>query len=81
MSEPTGKPAWQTILVSLVVTAALVAISYYTWKYANIGAREFARGTLLTDLRFFVGLLAVFLVLTFSDRIIGFVMSKFSDKH
>jgi hypothetical protein len=76
MSEPTRKPAWQTILVSLVMTAVLVAISYYTWRYANIGAREFARGTLLTDLRFFVGLLAVFLVLTFSDRIIGFVMSK-----
>jgi hypothetical protein len=81
MSEPTRKPAWRTILVSLVLTTALVAISYYTWKYANIGARAFARGTLLTDLRFFVGLLAVFLVLTFSDRIIGFVMSKFSDKH
>lgn len=80
MSAPTQRPAWQTILISLVLTTALVGIAYYTWKYANMGAREFARGTLLTDLRFFVGLLAVFVVLTFSDRIIEFVRSKFTDK-
>ena len=60
MSAPKQRPAWQTILISLVLTTALVAIAYYTWKYANMGARQYARGTLLTDLRFFVGLLAVF---------------------
>ncbi|MBO6894555.1 MAG: hypothetical protein JJ866_21615 [Roseibium sp.] len=78
MSAPKQRPAWQTILISLVMTTALVAIAYNTWKYANMGARQYARGTLLTDLRFFVGLLAVFLVLTFSDRIIQFVRSKLS---
>lgn len=78
MSGTPQRPAWQTILTSLVLTAALAGIAYYVWTYANIGAREFARGTLLTDMRFFVGMLAVFLVLTFLDRIIEFVKSKFS---
>ncbi|MES0881180.1 hypothetical protein [Roseibium sp. SCP14] len=81
MSGETQGPAWRTILISLVLTAALAAISYYVWTYSNIGANEFARGTLLADLRFFVGMLAVFLVLTFLDRIIEFVKSKISGGH
>lgn len=79
MSEDqTPKPAWQTILISLVLTAALTAIAYYAWIYANIGASrwEVTKNTLTTDLRFFVGLLTVFVVLTFLDKIIIFVKSK-----
>ncbi|MEP3429821.1 MAG: hypothetical protein ABJN98_14140 [Roseibium sp.] len=73
MSDAPSRPAWQTILISLVMTGALATVAYYVWIYTNIGARTFARGTLLTDLRFFVGLLAVFLALTFADRVIEFV--------
>ncbi len=74
------QPRWRTVLTSLVMTLGLVAAAYYVWTYANTGAREFARGTLLTDLRFFVGLLAVFLALTFLDRIIGFVKSRLNGR-
>ncbi len=83
MSEPTPAPAWQTILISLVLTGALVAVAYYAWIYANIGVRQsdYTKGTLVTDLRFFVGLLAVFLALTVLDRIINFVKSKISGEH
>lgn len=83
MSEPTPAPAWQTILISLVLTGALVAVAYYVWIYANIGVlqSDYTKGTLLTDLRFFVGLLAVFLALTVLDRIINFVKSKISGEH
>ncbi|WP_298822354.1 hypothetical protein [uncultured Roseibium sp.] len=83
MSETPQKPAWQTILVSLVLTGALAATAYYVWIYANSSVRmlELTKGTLLTDMRFFIGLLAVFLVLTFLDRIIGFVLSKFGNGH
>ena len=76
MSDKPQRPAWQTILISLVSTAVLVAIAYYVWRYANIGAGKYARGTLLTDLRFFVGMLAVFLILTFLDRIVEFLKSQ-----
>jgi len=83
MSDTPQRPAWQTILISLVATAALVAVAYYVWIYANIGVRSFevTKGSLLTDLRFFVGLLAVFLVLTVLDRIIEFVKSKLGGGH
>jgi hypothetical protein len=81
--EQAQKPAWQTILISLVLTAALVAIAYYTWTYANSEVRQldFTKNTLVTDLRFFVGLLAVFLVLSVLDRIINFVKSKIDGDH
>ncbi|MEP3048061.1 MAG: hypothetical protein ABJL55_22095 [Roseibium sp.] len=81
MSNAPSRPAWQTILLSLVLTTVMAVIAYYVWIYANIGARTFARGTLLTDLRFFVGLLAVFLALTFADRVIEFISAKISKKH
>ncbi|MEP1934302.1 MAG: hypothetical protein ABJJ37_23785 [Roseibium sp.] len=81
MSDTPARPARQTILVSLVLTTVMAVIAYYVWIYANIGARTFARGTLLTDLRFFVGLLAVFLALTFADRVIELVKAKVSKKH
>jgi hypothetical protein len=78
MSDTSQRPAWQTVLISLVATAALAAIAYYVWIYANIGVRSFdvTRGSLLTDLRFFVGLLAVFLALSLLHRIIEFAKSK-----
>lgn len=81
--EKTPTPAWQTILVSLVLTAALVAVSYYVWTYANTGVRQWdvTKGSLLTDVRFFFGLLAVFLVLTVLDRILNFVRSKIEGDH
>ena len=81
--EQTPKPAWQTVLISLILTAALATIAYYAWIYANIGVRqwELTKGSLMTDLRFFVGLLAVFLVLTVLDRIINFVKSKIGGGH
>ncbi|MEM8701057.1 MAG: hypothetical protein AAGF82_04470 [Pseudomonadota bacterium] len=84
MSEDhTPRPVWQTILTSLVLTAALTAIAYYAWIYANIGARQWdvTKNSLTTDLRFFVGLLAVFVVLTFLDKIIEFVKSKIGGGH
>ncbi|WP_428646759.1 hypothetical protein [Roseibium sp.] len=74
------KPAWRTILVSLVLTAAFTAIAYFVWTYANTGARKFAGGTLLTDLRFFLGLLAVYLALTVLDRVVGIVKAKLPRK-
>lgn len=76
MSGRTNRPFWQVVLVSLVLTGAMAAAAYYVWIYANIGARTYARGTLLTDLRFFVGLLAVFLTLTILDRVIGLVLAR-----
>lgn len=84
MSEDQSpRPAWQTILISLVLTAVLTAIAYYAWIYANIGVRqwEVTKNSLTTDLRFFIGLLAVFLVLTFLDKIIEFVKSKIGGGH
>ncbi len=76
MSGPPKRPPVQTILIALVLTCAVTAAAYYAWIYANIGVRTYARGTLLTDMRFFVGLLAVFVVLTFADRIIGFIAAR-----
>jgi heme A synthase len=78
MSGNPQRPLMQTILISLVMTAALVAIAWLVWTYVPRGFRSWGvtRGTLLTDLRFFVGLLAVFLVLTLLDRIIEFVKGK-----
>ncbi|WP_269585725.1 hypothetical protein [Roseibium sp. Sym1] len=83
MSDTPQKPAWQTILISLIATAVFVTVAYFVWTYANIGVRSWdvTRGSLLTDLRFFVGLLAVFLVLTFLDRIVEFVKAKRSGGH
>lgn len=83
MSDTPQRPAWQTILISLIATTILVAIAYMVWTYANIGVRSWplTNGTLLTDLRFFVGLLAVFLALTFLDRIIEFMKSKLGGGH
>jgi hypothetical protein len=76
MSDNPKRPSVQTIAIALVLTGAVTAAAYYAWIYANIGARTYARGTLLTDMRFFVGLLAVFVVLTFADRIIGFIAAR-----
>jgi len=83
MSGTPQWPAWQTILISLVATAILVTAAYYVWIYANIGVRTFdlTKGSLLTDLRFFIGLLAVFLVLSVLDRIIEFVKAKMGGGH
>ncbi|ASP34409.1 hypothetical protein [Labrenzia sp. VG12] len=83
MSDTPQKPAWQTILVALIATAIFVTAAYYVWIYANIGVRTFdlTKGTLFTDLRFFIGLLAVFLVLSVLDRIIEFVKSKSGGGH
>ena len=83
MSDTPQKPLWQTILVSLIATAIFVSAAYYVWIYANIGVRtfDFTKGTLFTDLRFFIGLLAVFLVLSVLDRIIEFVKAKMGGGH
>ncbi|GAB4533383.1 MAG: hypothetical protein Tsb0019_35070 [Roseibium sp.] len=83
MSDAPQRPGWQTLLISLLATTVLVAIAYYVWTYANIGVRswEFTRGSLLSDLRFFVGLLAVFLALTVLHRIIEFAKSKLGGGH
>ncbi|KZM52004.1 hypothetical protein [Labrenzia sp. OB1] len=80
MSTPPIHRAWRTLVISLVLTAAFAVLAWYVWTYANIGARTFAAGTLLTDMRFFIGLLAVFVVLSLLDRIIGYVMSRFGKK-
>ena len=83
MSDTPQRPAWQTILISLDRDRALRGRAYYVWIYANVGVRTFdlTKGTLLTDLRFFIGLLAVFLVLSLLDRIVEFVKSKFGGGH
>ncbi|WP_299483983.1 hypothetical protein [uncultured Roseibium sp.] len=84
MSEDkSSEPGAITIVISLILTTALTAVAYYAWTYANIGARQWdvTKNSLTTDLRFFVGLLAVFVVLTFLDKIIEFVKSKIGDGH
>ncbi|MBN8181250.1 MULTISPECIES: hypothetical protein [Roseibium] len=81
MSDQPQKPLWQTILISLVMTALLAGIAWVVWTYANSSVQDFAPGTLLRDLRFFVGLLAVFLVLSILDRIIEFVKAKLGGGH
>jgi len=80
MSGAPDRPAWQRILISLALTAVLSAAAYFVWIYANIGARKFAGGTLLSDLRFFVGLLAVFLALTLCEKAIAFIAAKTASK-
>ncbi|WP_299816126.1 hypothetical protein [uncultured Roseibium sp.] len=80
MSKPPIQRAWRILIISLVLTAAFAVLAWYVWTYANIGARTLAPGTLLTDMRFFIGLLAVFVVLSILDRIIGFVKSRFGKK-
>ncbi len=81
MSDQPQKPLWQTILISLVMTALLAGIAWAVWTYANSSVQDFAPGTLLRDLRFFVGLLVVFLVLSILDRIIEFVKAKLGGGH
>ncbi len=79
MTDHPQKPVWQKVLVSLVLTSGLTAVAYGAWTYASIGTRKLAGETLLTDMRFFIGLLAVFLTLTILDLLIGLVKSKLDD--
>jgi len=83
MSDTPKHPLWQSVLISTVMTAALVVIAWGIWSYvpAVFQTWSLTRGTFLTDLRFFVGLLAVFLGLTFLDRIIEFVKAKLGGRH
>ncbi|MHA7776590.1 hypothetical protein [Roseibium sp. M-1] len=83
MSDSPQLPLWQTVLISTVMTAALVAIAWAIWTYvpAVFQTWSVTRGTFVTDLRFFAGLLAVFLGLTFLDRIIEFVKAKLGGGH
>lgn len=81
MSDQPQKPLWQTILISLVMTAFLAGIAWAVWTYTNSSVQKFAPGTLLRDLRFVVGLLAVFLVLSLLDRIVEFVKAKLGGGH
>jgi hypothetical protein len=67
---------WQVLAATALVTAVLTGLCYLVWTEANSLARMFARGTVLTDLRFFVGLLAVFVFLTLADRLIGFIRAR-----
>ncbi|PVB61788.1 hypothetical protein [Labrenzia sp. 011] len=80
MSKPTIQRAWRTLVVSLVLTVAFAALAWGVWTYSNIGARTLAPGSLLTDMRFFIGLMAVFVVLSILDRVIGYVKSRFGGK-
>ena len=84
MSEISKRPVWQTVLISLVLTAVLSCATYYAWTYTNTGVRKLPRGievfALLKDLRFFSGFLAVFAVLTIAHQLIGFVAGKLSKK-
>ncbi len=75
MSEQSDRPLWQTVAVSLVLTAALVTVAYYAWIYANIWVRQWdlTKGSLVTDAKFFIGLRVVFVVLSILDKIIGLV--------
>lgn len=70
-----------TVLVTVALSSALVAASYLVFTQANELARMLAGNSFLTDIRFILGLLAVYLFLTFADRIIGFVQSKLGDGH
>jgi len=83
MSGTPQRPFWQTALISLVMTAALAVIAWLTWAWVPRGFQSWSltRGTFLTDLRFFAGLLAVFLALSFLDRIIEFVKAKLGGGH
>lgn len=72
MSSMAERPVWWTLAITLVLTAAVTLLAYFAWTYANLGVRQLPRGSgvfaLLKDLRFFVGLLAVFVALTVLDR-------------
>ncbi|TYC75713.1 hypothetical protein FMN63_04845 [Stappia sp. BW2] len=81
MSDHPQKPLWQTIVISLMMTALLATIVWAVWTYANKGVQEFAPGSFLRDLRFFIGLLAVFMVLSVLDRIVEFVKAKLGGGH
>lgn len=77
--NPAGKPVWLTIATSLVLSGALTAAAYYTWTLTNRELRQWdlTKGTLLTDVRFFAGFLAVFAVLTVMDKLHHWIRSKF----
>ncbi|WP_150522513.1 hypothetical protein [Roseibium sediminis] len=68
-----------TVLVTVVLSTVLIAASYLVFTGANGLAQMKAGNTILTDIRFILGLLAVYLFLSFADRIIGFVQSKLGD--
>ncbi|MBO6757591.1 MAG: hypothetical protein JJ902_14760 [Roseibium sp.] len=72
-----GGRSWTWIAVSAVISALLVVASYFVWTEANALARMFARGTVLTDLRFFIGFLAIFIFLSIADRLIGWAWRRF----
>ena len=70
-----------TVLVTVVLSSVLIAASYLVFTQANEFARMLAGNSFLSDIRFILGLLAVYLFLSFADRIIGFVQSKLGDGH
>ena len=77
--KPSGKPV--TVLITMVLSAALICASYLVFTGANGLAQMKAGNSFLTDIRFILGLLAVYLFLSVADRIIGFVQSKLGDWH
>lgn len=76
--KPAGKPVWLMIATSLVLSGALTVVAYYTWTLTNQELRQWdlTKDTLLTDLRYFAGFLAVFVVLTVIDKLHHLIRSK-----
>ncbi len=81
MSDQPQKPLWQTILISLVMTALLAGIAWAVWTYANSSVQNFAPGTfaarpplLRRPARRVPGL-------SILDRIIEFVKAKLGGGH
>lgn len=73
-------PDWRAVAVTAGITMALVALCYGVWIGIDMLVRRLAGGTVLTDLRFFVGLMAVFVALTIVDRIVGRVRATLDKK-
>ena len=73
--------SWSLLLDCAQFFASLVLVLFSFHNTWNSSVQDFAPGTLLRDLRFFVGLLAVFLVLSILDRIIEFVKAKLGGGH
>ncbi|MTI44820.1 hypothetical protein JM93_02695 [Roseibium hamelinense] len=68
------KPSnWKSISITAAVTLLFVVASYFVWSEGNQLARKFAGGTVLADLRFLFGFLAVFLFLSLAQAL----MSRF----
>lgn len=67
----------KSILIGMVVTPALAAISYGIWW----GLTLLTKGTLLGEFRMFVNVIAIFAFLSLADTILSRVFRADSETH